>query len=352
MSDRSHMATGSPLQDARGDDRILTVRNLTVDFPVTGGVFLRKLAVIRAVEDVSFHVHRGETLGIVGESGCGKSTLGRAVINILRAMSHGVSVTGQVIFHSAHGDVDLNRLSRGRMRRFRSDIQMIFQDPYSSLNPRMTVGEIVDEPLRIHTSAPATERRERVAWLLDRVGLTPEQAGRYPHEFSGGQRQRIGIARALATRPRLIIADEPVSALDVSIQAQVVNLLQDIQEEFGLSYIFIAHDLSVVRHISQRIAVMYLGGIVEMGPARQVYREPLHPYSHALLSAVPRPDPEASREGRIRLTGDIPNPAHKPSGCSFHPRCPVARPSCAERVPVLERRGHRQVACPFGPGPA
>ena len=231
------------------------------------------------------------------------------------------------------------------MRPYRTDIQMIFQDPYSSLNPRMTVSQIVEEPLKIHTKDSQKQRKERVAWLLGKVGLTAEQSNRYPHEFSGGQRQRIGIARALATNPKIVIADEPVSALDVSIQAQVINLMQDLQDEFHLSYIFIAHDLSVVRHISDRIAVMYLGNIVEIGSAELIYKTPLHPYSHALLSAVPRPDPEAAQNRRVRLAGDIPNPIRKPSGCSFRTRCPIARSSCAEKVPPLEFKKGRWVAC-------
>jgi ABC-type oligopeptide transport system ATPase subunit len=246
--------------------KLLEVQNLRVSFPVTGGVFSRKVAEVKAVDGVSFELNKGETLGVVGESGCGKSTVGRAIVNILRSMSHGVEISGQVLYHHASGTVDLAHLSRRSMRPYRTDIQMIFQDPYSSLNPRMTVRQIVDEPLRIHTKDPSSERKKRVEWLLGKVGLTAEQASRYPHEFSGGQRQRIGIARALATNPKIVIADEPVSALDVSIQAQVVNLMQDLQDEFDLSYIFIAHDLSVVRHISDRIAVMYLGHILEFGP--------------------------------------------------------------------------------------
>ena len=234
------------------------------------------------------------------------------------------------------------------MRPYRTDLQMIFQDPYSSLNPRMTVTQIVEEPLKIHTKMRQAERKERVGWLLGKVGLSVEQSSRYPHEFSGGQRQRIGIARALATRPRIIIADEPISALDVSIQAQVINLMQDLQDEFKLSYVFIAHDLSVVRHISDRIAVMYLGHIVEIGPAELIYKTPLHPYSKALLSAVPRPDPDAAVENRrIRLAGDIPNPMRKPSGCAFRTRCPIAKPSCADAVPPLEFKEGRWVACPW-----
>jgi len=262
-------------------------------------------------------------------------------------MSYGVEITGKIVYHHSSGAVDLAALGRSQMRPYRTDIQMIFQDPYSSLNPRMTVGQIVEEPLKIHTKYPQAERKEKVAWLLGKVGLSSEQGNRYPHEFSGGQRQRIGIARALATHPKIVIADEPVSALDVSIQAQVVNLMQDLQDEFKLSYIFIAHDLSVVRHISDRIAVMYLGNIVEIGPAELIYKTPLHPYSRALLSAVPRPDPEAAQNRRIRLVGDIPNAIHKPSGCAFRTRCPIAQRSCAAEVPPLEFREGRWVACPW-----
>jgi oligopeptide transport system ATP-binding protein len=327
--------------------RILEVQNLRVGFPVVGGVFARKVAEVRAVDGVSFTLEKGETLGVVGESGCGKSTVGRAIVNILRAMVYGVEISGSVIYHSPSGPVDLAKLDRAGMRPYRADIQMIFQDPYSSLNPRMTVGQIVEEPMTIHTRLSSAARKEKVRWLLSKVGFTKEQTNRYPHEFSGGQRQRIGIARALATNPKIVIADEPVSALDVSIQAQVVNLMQDLQEEFGLSYIFIAHDLSVVRHISNRIAVMYLGNIVEIGPAEKIYRNPMHPYSRALLSAVPRPDPDVTREGRIRLAGDVPNPIRKPPGCSFHTRCPIARPTCKDAVPPLELKDERFVACPW-----
>jgi oligopeptide transport system ATP-binding protein len=326
---------------------LLEVKDLRVRFPVSGGVFSRKVAEIRAVDGVSFGLADGETLGLVGESGCGKSTVGRAIINILRHMSYGVDVAGKVLYNHQTGLVDLASLSRRRMRPYRADLQMIFQDPYSSLNPRMTVMQIIDEPLKIHTSLSPAERKERVASLLGKVGLTMEQSNRYPHEFSGGQRQRIGIARALATRPKIIIADEPVSALDVSIQAQVINLMQDLQHEFKLSYIFIAHDLSVVRHISDRIAVMYLGNIVEVGLSELIYKTPLHPYSKALLSAVPRPDPEAAQDRRIRLGGDIPNPMHKPSGCAFRTRCPIAKPSCADAAPPLEFVEGRWVACPW-----
>ena len=327
--------------------KILEIQDLRVSFPVTGGVFARKVAEVRAVDGVSFELNQGETLGVVGESGCGKSTVGRAIINILRPMSPGVDISGQILYHHKEGVVDFAKLNRAAMRPFRADIQMIFQDPYSSLNPRMTVNQIVEEPLKIHTKDSAVERKKRVAWLLGKVGLTPEQGNRYPHEFSGGQRQRIGIARALATNPRIVVADEPVSALDVSIQAQVVNLMQDLQDEFNLSYIFIAHDLSVVRHISDRIAVMYLGHVVEIGPAEIIYKAPLHPYSRALLSAVPRPDPDVVKGRRIRLAGDIPNPMHKPSGCAFRTRCPIAKPSCADVVPPMEFKEGRWVACPW-----
>jgi len=328
-------------------DVILEVEDLTVRFPVTGGVFLRRVGEVRAVDHVSFTIGRGETVGLVGESGCGKTTVGRAIVNILSALAYGVEISGRIIYHHESGTVDLATLSRRSMRPYRSDIQMVFQDPYASLNPRKTVNQIVAEPLAIHSKTSKSEQTERVAWLLGKVGLSPEQGNRYPHEFSGGQRQRIGIARALATNPRLVIADEPVSALDVSVQAQVINLMQDLQEEFGLSYLFIAHDLSVVRHISNRIAVMYLGHIVEMGEAETIYQSPLHPYSQALLASAPRPDPNARRIRQEKLAGDIPSPINKPSGCPFRTRCPIARPSCADAMPPLELRKDRLVACPY-----
>jgi oligopeptide transport system ATP-binding protein len=343
-------------------DPILQVEDLTVRFPIVGGVLLRRAGEVRAVDHVSFALERGKTLGLVGESGCGKTTVGRAIVNILRAMSYRVEVTGRILYRpdaapvhttarpDPGGDgrvIDLAALSQSRMRPYRSDIQMVFQDPYSSLNPRKTVAEIVGEPLRVHTHGPAAERADRVRWLLEKVGLSPAHASRYPHEFSGGQRQRIGIARALATNPKIVIADEPVSALDVSVQAQVINLLQDLQEEFGLSYLFIGHDLSVVRHISDRIAVMYLGHIVEVGPADELYSRPMHPYSRALLAAAPRADPDAGHVRRARLGGDVPSPSNKPSGCAFRTRCPIARPACAEAVPPLVLREGREVACPY-----
>jgi peptide/nickel transport system ATP-binding protein/oligopeptide transport system ATP-binding protein len=278
---------------------ILEVKDLDVRFPVFGGLLLRRQGEVHAVKAVSFALNKGETLGLVGESGSGKTTVGRAIINILRAMTYSVEITGEVLYHHANGTVNLAPLSKREMRPYRADIQMIFQDPYSSLNPRMSVGQIVEEPLKIHTNQSPGERRARVVWLMRRVGLSTEYVHRYPHEFSGGQRQRIGIARALASNPKIVIADEPVSALDVSIQAQVVNLMQDLQEEFGLSYIFIAHDLSVVRHISSRIAVMYKGEIVEIGEAENIYQNPQHPYSRTLLAAVPRPDPSQSRRRQL-----------------------------------------------------
>jgi oligopeptide transport system ATP-binding protein len=341
-------------------DTILEVQDLNVRFPVFGGIIPRKTAEVRAVDGVSLTLGRGETIGLVGESGCGKTTVGRAIVNILRPMNYRVEVTGRVLYHRNDAVVDLASLGRRDMRRYRSDLQMVFQDPYSSLNPRMTVGAMIEEPLTIHTAQSKAERKARVHWLLDRVGLSPAHASRFPHEFSGGQRQRVGIARALATNPKIVIADEPVSALDVSVQAQVVNLMQDIQQEFGLSYIFISHDLSVVRHVSDRIFVMYLGSIVEAGPADEIYRRPAHPYSQMLLAAVPRPDPTVRRTRRLRLregtepstvalpvVDDLPSPLNKPSGCAFRTRCPIAMPDCADDAPPLVERDGRFVACPY-----
>ncbi len=328
-------------------ESILELEHLTVRFPVTAGVFLRRVGEVRAVDDVSLAIGRGETLGLVGESGCGKTTVGRAILNILKATAYGVEISGKVLYHATGGTIDLVPLGRRAMRGYRADLQMVFQDPYASLNPRQSVTQIVREPLAIHSKLSKREQVERVAWLLEKVGLSPEQASRYPHEFSGGQRQRIGIARALATNPKLVVADEPVSALDVSVQAQVINLLQDLQDEFGLSYLFISHDLSVVRHISKRIAVMYLGHIVEMGDGDTLYSRPLHPYTRALLASAPRPTPKARRARHAPLTGDIPSPINKPSGCPFRTRCPIARSACAETLPPLTLRDGRLVACPY-----
>ena len=331
----------------KSDTPLLDVRNLEVHFPVHGGVMRKVVGWVKAVDGVSFAMEEGETLGFVGESGSGKTTVGRAIMNLIAPMNPGTHLGGQILFRSERGVVDVNNLSRREMHPIRAEISMIFQDPFSSLNPRMTVGQIVEGPIRIHTTLSREDRKKRVLDLLDRVGLQPQYANRYPHEFSGGQRQRIGIARALATRPKLVIADEPVSALDVSVRAQVINLMQELQGEFGLTYLFVAHDLSVVYHISKSIAVMYLGSLVEHGTADQVYRTPTHPYAKALLSAVPRADPHRQRADRVRLEGDIPTPLRKPSGCGFRTRCPIAQPSCADKVPpLLEIGGGHKIACP------
>ena len=318
---------------------LIEVKNMKMYFPVTSGIiFQRKVADIKAVDDVSFFIRRGETLGLVGESGCGKTTTGRCVLQLYRPTG------GEVLFEGQ----DLTKMNNSEVRKFRRRMQMIFQDPYSSLNPRQTCGSIIGEPLIVHKMVRnKKEYREQVAELQSVVGLNPYMASRYPHEFSGGQRQRIGVARALAVRPSLIVCDEPVSALDVSIQAQVINLLEELQEQFNLTYLFIAHDLSVVRHISDRIAVMYLGHIVEVADRTELYENPLHPYTKALLSAVPIPDPviEAQRE-RIILTGDVPSPLHPPSGCVFHTRCPIAIEECSLGVPELRNMGSDHwVAC-------
>ena len=317
-------------------EALLRVKNLKKYFPIRGGLLSREVARVHAVDDVSFEIQRGETLGLVGESGCGKSTTGRSILRLIEPTA------GEVWF----GDKQVTSLDKRSLRRLRREMQIIFQDPYASLNPRMTVGSIVGEALVIHRLARSKkEREERVVQLLETVGLLPDHRRRYPHEFSGGQRQRIGIARALAVSPKLIVADEPVSALDVSIQAQIINLLEDLQKQFGLTYLFIAHDLSVVEHISTRVAVMYLGRIVELAPANELYANPKHPYTEALLSAVPIPDPTTKRK-RILLEGDVPSPIEPPSGCRFHTRCPIRVPSCSENEQRLKEitPGH-WVAC-------
>lgn len=330
------------------NDNILVIKDLIVKFPVHGGVFLSKIADIKAVDGVSLEIKDGETLGLVGESGCGKSTVGKAIINVLKFNAPDVAVSGEVLLKTKDGYVNLVKLKRTEIRKYRGLVQMIFQDPYSSLNARMTVSQIVEEPLKYHTNMNKKQRLERVTYILEKVGLQAEQMKRYPHEFSGGQRQRIGIARSLSTNPKLIIADEPVSALDVSIQAQVINLLQELQKDFELSILFIAHDLSVVEHISSRIAVMYLGNLVEVGDGHDVYHHPIHPYSKALISAIPLPNPNRRDKERIILTGDVPTPLRKPSGCGFRTRCPIAKPECANAVPPLEQKkpGHF-AACPY-----
>ncbi|WP_431950990.1 ABC transporter ATP-binding protein [Actinacidiphila sp. bgisy167] len=309
-------------------DPVLQVRGLVKHFPLTQGIlFKRQVGEVQAVDGVDLDLRRGETLGVVGESGCGKSTLARLLVHLERA------TRGQILYRGE----DVTKLSGRALRAVRRNIQMVFQDPYTSLNPRMTVGDIIGEPYEIHPEvAPKGDRRRKVRELLDVVGLDPEHVNRYPHQFSGGQRQRIGIARGLALRPEVIVADEPVSALDVSVQAQVVNLMERLQAEFALSYVFIAHDLSIVRHIADRVAVMYLGRIVETGDDTQVYEHPTHPYTQALLSAVPVPDPGArGRRERIVLSGDVPSPADPPSGCRFRTRCWKARERCALEVPAL-----------------
>ena len=315
---------------------LLAVRDLQVHFPFhRGGLFTGKSGVVRAVDGVSFDLAAGETLCIVGESGCGKSTLARGILNLVRPTS------GEVYLHGAR----IDRLSEAAMRPYRRQVQMIFQDPFASLNPRMTVGSIIAEPMRIFGLFAARDRQLETMRLMDLVGLNPKYVNRYPHEFSGGQRQRIGIARALAVQPDLIICDEPVSALDVSIQAQVINLLQDLQERLGLSYIFISHQLAVVRHIADRVGVMYLGRIVELADAERIYTSPKHPYTQALLSAVPLPDPVAeSKRRRVVLQGEVPSPDKFYAGCSFADRCPIGEASCRQSPPKLEGTEHR-VAC-------
>ena len=319
------------------DDVLVKVENLIMYFPVTDGVLKRKIADLKAVDGVSFHIKRGETLGLVGESGCGKTTTGRCILRLYEITGGKVSFEGK----------DLAKLKGGEMRRMRRNMQLIFQDPYASLDPRMTTGDIIGEPLLVHKLAKGKEYKEQVAELLRMVELDPYMAERYPHEFSGGQRQRIGIARALAMRPSLIVCDEPVSALDVSVQAQVTQLLMRLREELELTYLFIAHDLSVIRYMSDRVAVMYLGKIVEITDSGELYDNPLHPYTIALLSAVAIPDPVVDRQRkRILLTGDAPSPVNPPSGCHFHPRCLMAIDICEEQEPELRNIGDEHwVAC-------
>jgi oligopeptide/dipeptide ABC transporter ATP-binding protein len=316
-------------------ESLLSARDLEKHFPITKGLLRRKVGAVRAVDGISFEVFKGETLGLVGESGCGKTTIGRLLTRLLEPTGGSVTFDGR----------DISHLRQGQLRPMRRDIQMIFQDPFSSLNPRHTVGTIVGAPYRIQKVKTEHGIKRRVQDLLKLVGLSPEHYNRYPHEFSGGQRQRIGIARTLALQPKMIIADEPVSALDVSIQAQVVNLLDDLQDEFRLTYVFIAHDLGVVRHVSDRIAGMYLGKIVELSPAEELYERPIHPYTEALLSAVPIPDPLAQRE-RIVLEGDVPSPINPPSGCHFHPRCRYATEICAtDEPPLIPHASGHLAAC-------
>ncbi len=323
---------------------LLEVRNLHMQFPIRRGAFRRTVGFIKAVNDVSFHIRHGETLSLVGESGCGKTTTGRCIVRVYEPTS------GQILYKAEEqGRIDLAELDNRDLRPFRREIRMIFQDPFSSLNPRLSILQIVGESLRVNRVASGSELEERVASLLKRVGLRPEYIRRYPHAFSGGERQRIGIARALALNPRLIVADEAVSALDVSVQAQILNLLQDLQEELNLTYLFIAHDLSVVEHISHRVAVMYVGKIVELATTEDLFTNPLHPYTEALLSAVPKPDPRLRNKGvRIRLEGEVADPSNPPSGCYFHPRCPYVQDRCRQEEPaVREIKKDRWVACHF-----
>jgi oligopeptide transport system ATP-binding protein len=324
-----HRPQPTPLVDAR---------DIVKHYPTLGGVWMKQTGSVKAVDGVSLTIDEGETVGLVGESGCGKTTFGRAILRLEEPTS------GEILFQGK----SIIGLPRNRMQALRREMQIIFQDPFSSLNPRKTVGQIIGEPLLVHGVKSRQERDRRVLELLEVVGLRKEQMRRYPHQFSGGQRQRIGVARALALKPKLVVCDEAVSALDVSIQAQVINLLKDLQQDFGLTYLFISHDLSVVEHVSDRVAVMYLGKIVEIAPSKELYLDPLHPYTQALLSAVPIPDPSLQRPGRIILKGDVPSPIDPPPGCRFHPRCRYAQGLCAEREPELtEIRSRHWAACHF-----
>ncbi len=314
--------SGNGQSNQRSKKPLLEVQNLVLYFPVRKGLFQRVVGHVRAVDDVSFTIQEGETLGLVGESGCGKTTMGRTILRLIEP------TRGRIVFDGQ----DLTSLRRGQLKKYRRDMQLIFQDPFASLDPRRPVGHSIGEALVVHGIGSPEERREKVKQVLEKVGLYAEHARRYPHEFSGGQRQRIGIARALILQPRFIVCDEPVSALDVSIQSQVLNLLRELQSEFGLTYLFVAHNLSVVEHISDRVAVMYLGKMAELTTRDQLYANPLHPYTHALMSAIPLPDPTLKRE-RIILTGDVPSPLNPPSGCRFHPRCPVAIDICSKVEP-------------------
>ena len=337
MAAEAGIGTEAPANETAGREVLVQVEGLKKYFPIMQGIFRRQVGAIRAVDGITFDIFKRETLGLVGESGCGKSTTGRVVLQLYPATA------GRVVFNG----IDLTRHTGEPLRRMRPHMQMIFQDPQASLNPRMTVGSIVSEPLDEHGLGNTREKRARVEELLELVRLNPKYTNRYPHEFSGGQRQRIGIARALALNPEFIVCDEPIAALDVSIQAQVVNLLEDLQQELGLTYLFISHDLSMIRHIADRVAVMYLGKIVELAESRPLYKEPLHPYTQALLSAVPIHDPELeARRERIILTGDVPSPADPPSGCRFRTRCPIAVERCAQEEPLWrELRPEHWVAC-------
>ncbi len=328
----SHGNSEKP-EDLKTDKILVDVQNLKKYFPVRSGLLQRVSAWVKAVDDVSFHIYDGETFGLVGESGCGKTTVGRTILRLIPPTSGTVYVDGDSIFD----------LSGGELKAKRRDMQIIFQDPYSSLDPRLPVGESIAEGLKIHTDKSAQERYDIVVEMLTRVGMRADHARRYPHEFSGGQRQRIGIARALALRPKLIVCDEPVSALDVSIQAQVLNILRELQQDFGLTYLFIAHNLSVVEHFSNRVGVMYLGRLVEIAERDELYADPLHPYTQALMSAIPVPDPTLKRQ-RIILQGDVPSPLNPPSGCRFHTRCPLAFERCSEEEPVLKDYGDEHYA--------